>query len=222
MTWNDIRAAAKALIEYQGSDSRMNALEASTKSRVLNAYTWEQFQDTIDLAYTASSESIDLATNDYRHIHRIVALRVEDANYAPPDWVPPNEYNRLVAANWDTQVVVQYFTQIGRKLYLLGRPASDHTLNTTFMRSANNVGWSEIPDDFLDFSALVLARKLTPASIVDAVGTVGANPVRVVLYAEEKGALRDLITLELRRPARSYQGQEDPITVIRREEYEEW
>jgi hypothetical protein len=219
MVWDEVKATAKALIEYAGAEGRVNALDPAVKSRVLNAHIWERFMVKGTIAYAAGAEFVDLAVNEYKDIHRIISISVQGSMYSPPSYETPAEYNRLVTMGWGTEPTVAKWTMIGRKLYLLGRPSSAATLVVIYMRTAGNVGWAELTDDYMDFSSLVLARMLTPAK-VELAGTISDNPVYLALRSLEKDALHDLVKLEYRQPGRDYKARLDDMIVIRREQYE--
>lgn len=220
MNYSEVVRAAKALIAYTGPDSRPNDLSDDVKARVLNAHTWEQFFAELDVTYTGGSEFVDLDTNAYRAIHRIIAMRIESDNIPTPEYVTPGEYNRLVQTNWASLGSIRYWTQIGRELRVLGRPDGNKTLTVTYMPDAGRVGWGDIPNDFLDYSATILARMLTPIQTTTPAGNVTANPAFVQLIQLENNARRDLIRLEYRRPGRDYKVREDGMRTIRNEQYD--
>ena len=46
MLWKNVKSVARGLIEYSGTDARMNALEDKVLNIIVNAHTWELFMTT--------------------------------------------------------------------------------------------------------------------------------------------------------------------------------
>ena len=220
MTWTEVRETAKALIDYTGTDARANALETAVKSRVLRAHAWEQFMKEGTVTYPASASSVSLDTAAYQEIYRIVALRIDGQDVRPPEYVTQPEWNRLLSMNWDSQTTIVYWTQMGLKLYCLGRPSSDTTLDVIYMRRPEQVGWGEINQEFLDFGSTTLARMLTPIKTMTAEGRMLLNPVYAALKELEAQTLHEMKQVEYRQPGRNYKVREDEMRTIRYEQYD--
>jgi len=220
MDWDDVRNEAKSLLDYTGGDAKLNSRASAVKTRILTAHPWEQFMKEGTLAYTASSDTINLTTNANKEVYRMVAMRLQNENIDPPEYVTPGEYNRLYAGNWDANTTMAYWTQIGRNINVLGKPSSNKTLEITYMRDPKQVNWGEIDEDFLDLAAIVLARKVTSLRATLTDGAVSVDPVAMVLVTLEKDAIKTLVDLEYRRPGRDYKVREDDLWTVRREQYD--
>ena len=220
MNWNDVVNAAKALIEYTGTDARIQALNSAVKTKVLNSHSWEKFMVEESVTYPASSSYLELDTNDYNHIYRVVAIKKQDADVQPPEWAEPGEYYRLLAQNYDLQSAVTHWTQMNTKLYLLGQPGSATNLDLIFSRSAANVGWGAIPEDFLDYASVILARRLTSMKTESPDGRIFLSPTYRALVDLEKDTLKQLKDVEHRQPGRDYKVRDDEMRRIRVEGYD--
>jgi hypothetical protein len=218
MNYSQVVDAAQAMIEQTGLEARMNALEGAVKSRILRAYPWEVFMDTMAMSWGGSNPE-NLATNAYREIYRIFAIRFTSIDRKPPDYITPIEYNRLVTTNLDAQTNLYYWTQIERGLYLLGIPSAGTSITVTYQRSPDNIGWGEISEEFLDFASTVLARMVTPAA-TEVNGQPTVNPAYAQFLALEKEARLELIDTELRQPGRAYQLNPEEMRLIRNEEFD--
>jgi hypothetical protein len=109
---------------------------------------------------------------------------------------------------------------LGRSIALLGRPTGNLLITVTYARDPSNVNWSEITQDFLDFSGTILARMLTPINSTAANGYPVANPVFTQLKMLEHAAYKALLGIEYRQPGRKYEVQQDKMRTIRCEQYD--
>jgi hypothetical protein len=221
MNYTDVKDYAKNLIEYTGSDPRVNALENPVKAVLLNSHLWERFYREMDFTYVAGAEGYDLdSATATKPIYKILGLRFPSGTFlGPPDYITPDEYNRL-AVNWASASDPVNWTMIGRELRLLGVPAGNLVITAIYSRDPANVNWGEIPSDFLDYAGTILARMLTPIKSVAANGYPVANPVYTNLVALEQGAFRKMVGIEYRQPARKYEVQQDEMRTIRYEQYD--
>ena len=190
MLWKTVNCVANSLIDYSGTDARVNALESKVLNIVVNAHTWERFMTTKQISYPADTESLDLTT-DYNDIHRLVAIRKSGSSEPPPDYVSPAEWNRLKALGMSAASSNQYWTMVGTNLFIFGAPSAATTYDLIIAKRPEHIGWGELPDEFLDYASTVLARLLVPLE-----RTVGdrtfTSPTYTTLRALEKEALNQL------------------------------
>lgn len=222
MQFEEVKTAVKAMIDYSGPAARLNSLEHLSKAVLLNSHTWERFFKEATITYPASSAEFDLdSTNAAKQIYKIVAVRQDTSTpLAEIDYITPGRYNHLMARNWNSVIYVYWWTIIGRGFRLVGQPASNTDITITYMRSPDKVGWGEIPADFLDYAAAILARMVTPMNSATGDGRPVTNPVYMNLKALEKDTFRKLIGIEYRQPGRDYKVRPDEMRVIRSEQFD--
>jgi hypothetical protein len=223
VTYDQVKRYAKALINYTGTDSRINELESAVKAAILNSHLWERFWAEGSLVYPGGASSYDLDSSSTTKIfHKITAVRYPSTvSLPPPEYITPDEYNRL-ANSWGStgEAYPTYYTMIGRSFHLLGVPGASTTFTVTYARDPANVNWGEIPEEFLDYSGTVLARMLTPASTVAANGYPVENPAFVGLLRLEQDKYREVVELEYRQPGRKYEVQQDSLRTLRYEQFD--